>query len=120
MFFGIVDCDEMEMTAAIEEHAEGLLYKNPIVSDASFTDMFEGNEVGNAAHVDLAKVQMFFFTMAVAIAYVVGLWDIISTEAIYGANFMFPSVSSGLVGVLGLSNLGYLASKGVDHTPKSA
>ena len=108
-----------EIAAAIERNAEGLLYKNPTVSDANFTDMFEGNEVGNAAHVDLAKVQMFFFTMAVAIAYVVGLWDIISTEAIYGANFTFPSVSNGLVGVLGISNFGYLAGKAVDHTSKS-
>jgi hypothetical protein len=111
--------DENELADAIERNAAGLLYKNPTVSDANFTDMFEGNEVGNAAHVDLAKVQMFFFTMAVAIAYVVGLWDIISTEAIYGANFTFPSVSNGLVGVLGISNFGYLAGKAVDHTTKS-
>jgi hypothetical protein len=104
---------------AIAENAEGLLYTNPTAGDASFTDMFEGNEVGNAAHVDLTKVQMFFFTMAVATAYVYGLWDIISTDAIYGPDFTFPSVSSGLVGVLGISNFGYLSGKAVDHTPKS-
>jgi hypothetical protein len=108
-----------EVGTVIAENAEGILYKNPKASDASFTDIFEGNEVGNAAHVDLAKVQMFFFTLAVAVAYAVSLWDIISSEAIYGADFTFPSVSSGLVGVLGISNLGYLASKSVDHTPKS-
>jgi hypothetical protein len=114
-----IRAEASEVATAIVQNAEGILYRNPAVSDASFSDMFEGNEVGNAAHVDLAKVQMFFFTIAVAVAYVVGLWDIISTEAIYGADFTFPSVSSGLVGLLGISNFGYLAGKSVDHTPKS-
>jgi hypothetical protein len=104
---------------AIAENAEGILYKNPTASDASFADMFEGNEIGNAAHVDLSKVQMFFFTAVIAVAYVVALWDAMSTGAIYGASFAFPAVSSGMVGLLGISNAGYLAAKGVDHTAKS-
>ena len=111
--------ETLQVINAINQNAEGILYRNPSVSDATFADMFEGNEVGNAAYVDLAKVQMFFFTLAVAVAYIASLWDIISTEAIYGADFTFPSVSSGLVSVLGISNLGYLVGKGVDHTPKS-
>jgi hypothetical protein len=104
---------------AIADNAEGILYKNPTASDASFADMFEGNEIGNAAHVDLSKVQMFFFTVVIAVAYVVALWDAMSTGAIYGASFAFPAVSSGMVGLLGISNAGYLAAKGVDHTAKS-
>jgi hypothetical protein len=107
------------VASAITDNAEGILYKNPTVSDASFGDMFEGNEVGNAAHVDLSKVQMFFFTVVIAMAYVVALWDAMSSEAIYGASFAFPAVSSGMVGLLGISNAGYLATKGVDHTAKS-
>jgi len=107
------------VASAIEQHSEGLLYQNPRARDASFTDMFEGDELGNAAYVDLSKVQMFFFTVTVAVAYVVGLLDILSTEAIYGANFTFPAVSTGMVGVLGISNVGYLAAKSVDHTQKS-
>jgi hypothetical protein len=104
---------------AITDNAEGLLYKNPSFSDASFGDMFEGNEVGNAAHVDLSKVQMFFFTVVIAVAYAVALWDAMSSEAIYGASFAFPAISTGMVGLLGISNAGYLATKGVDHTAKS-
>lgn len=107
------------IASEIEKNAEGILYKNPAISDASFADMFEGNEVGNAAHVDLSKVQMFFFTVVIAVAYVFALWDVMSTDAIYGANFAFPAVSDGMVALLGISNAGYLAAKGVDHTPKS-
>jgi hypothetical protein len=106
------------VATAITDNAEGILYKNPSVSDASFADMFEGNEVGNAAHVDLSKVQMFFFTVVVAVAYGYALWDMMSSEAIYGASFAFPAISSGMVGLLGISNAGYLATKGVDHTAK--
>lgn len=49
--------------AKIDEHREGTLYANPNNDEARFTDMFQGNEVGNTTHVDLAKVQMFLFTV---------------------------------------------------------
>ncbi len=62
---------------------------------------------------------MFFFTVVVAGAYLAALCDVISTHAIYGADFAFPAVSDGMVALLGISNAGYLAAKGVDHTPKS-
>lgn len=107
------------VAAEIRSNADGILYKNPTINDASFADLFEGNEIGNAAHVDLAKVQMFFFTVVIAVAYVVALWDVISTEAIYGPDFAFPALSDGMVALLGISNAGYLAAKGVDHTAKS-
>jgi hypothetical protein len=31
----------------------------------------------------------------------------------------FPTLSDGMVGLLGISNASYLANKGVDHTKKS-
>jgi len=108
--------DRTQLAAEIRSNASGTLYKNPSVSDASFTDIFEGNEIGNAAHVDLGKVQMFFFTVIVAIAYVAALWDVFSQGAIYDANFAFPVLSDGMVALLGISNASYLTAKGVNHT----
>jgi hypothetical protein len=102
--------------SSINANAQGILYKNPKISDASFTDMFEGDEVGNTAHVDLGKVQMFYFTIIVALAYIVALWNILSKGDLYGSNFTFPALSQGMVALLGISNAGYLANKGVDHT----
>jgi len=104
------------IATAIKDNAAGILYSNPTVQDASFADMFEGNEVGNCAHVDLAKVQMFFFTVLVAMGYMAALWDVMSVGAIYGANFTFPGLSDGMVGLLGISNGSYLVSKGVKHS----
>lgn len=108
--------DPAQLATEISNNASGTLYKNPSVSDASFTDIFEGNEVSNTAHVDLGKVQMFFFTVIVAIAYVAALWDVLSHNAIYDANFAFPVLSDGMVALLGISNASYLANKGVNHT----
>jgi hypothetical protein len=108
--------DPQPVADAINANAAGVLYKNPTLQDASFSDIFEGNEVGNCAHVDLGKVQMFFFTVLVALAYMAALWDVMSVGAIYGANFTFPGLSDGMVGLLGISNGSYLVSKGVNHS----
>jgi hypothetical protein len=108
--------DSKPIAKAIKDHAIGVLYKNPTAQDASFTDIFEGNEIGNCAHIDLGKVQMFFFTVMVAIAYMAALWDVVSTGAIYDANFTFPGLSDGMVSLLGISNASYLVSKGVNHS----
>ena len=80
--------------------------------------MFQGNEVGNAAHVDLGKVQMFYFTVIVALAYSANIWSTLANGKLYGAQFVFPSLSAGMVALLGISNGGYLANNGVDHTGK--
>jgi hypothetical protein len=106
------------MQIDITQNAQGILYKNPTVNDASFSDIFEGDEIGNTAYVDLGKVQMFYFTLLVAIAYSVALWKVISAGNLYTANFSFPTLSDGMVGLLGISNASYLAYKGVDHTKK--
>jgi hypothetical protein len=80
--------------------------------------MFEGSEVGNAGHVDLGKVQMFYFTVIVAMAYAASVWSALAKGDFYGSQFTFPSLSAGMVALLGISNAGYLANKGVDHTEK--
>jgi len=78
--------------------------------------MFEGAEVGDAAQVDLAKVQMFFFTLVVALAYISALASAIQSAGIYDASFSLPALSDGMVALLGISNGGYLGNKAVDHT----
>jgi len=105
------------MASTITQNAVGVLYKNPSISDASFSDMFEGSEVGNAAQVDLAKVQMFFFTLVVALGYIYAFTAVLRKQDIYGASFSFPPLSDAMIALLGISNGGYLGSKAVNHTP---
>ena len=46
---------------------------HPDVNDARLADLFETEEVGNAGHVDLGKIQMFFFTVVLLVSYAAAL-----------------------------------------------
>ena len=105
-----------EDRTTVADNRQGLLYKNANIKDAAFSDMFEGDEVGNAAYVDLAKVQMFFFTVVAALSYGVTLfyWIITKQPAELTA---FPVLSGGLIAILGISHAGFLVNNSTAHTP---
>ena len=105
----------------IEDHREGTLYANPSKDDARFTDLFQGDEIGNTTHVDLAKVQMFLFTVVALGAFAAmiakGLRHLPADPAkLAEALKQLPLLPEGLVAILGISHAGYLANKTVDHT----
>jgi hypothetical protein len=94
--------------------AEGQLLVNSLPDDARWTDLFRGEEVGNAANLDLGKVQMFFFTLIIWFAYAAALATMFKAD---GAGIdHFPDVSPGMLALLGISHAGYLANKAVPHT----
>jgi hypothetical protein len=92
--------------------------------DARLADLFQGEEIGNAGHLDLGKIQMFYFTLVLVLAYAVMLGAMFSgithigpegkiiTSAISG----LPSLPDGMVALLGISNGGYLGNKVIPHT----
>lgn len=99
---------------ALAANGRGLVYANPSPADALLTDMFQGDEIGNTTHIDLAKVQMFLFTMIVGLAF---FWSVLTSLAAAHGNLTdLPQLSDGAVWLLGISHAGYLSSKGVDHT----
>lgn len=102
-----------ESTASIESNRQGLLYVNATKCDARFTDMFQGDEVGNTAHVDLAKVQMFYFTVIAAVGFIVVVTRNLSTTDLAA----LPQLPDGLIALLGISHAGYLTGKSVTKTP---
>lgn len=108
----VKDLADGTKTEEITENRRGTAFANPSISDARFTDMFEGDEVGNAAHVDLSKVQMFVFTLVAVLAYVVAVQAAIAA----GELSSLPMVSEGLAAILGISHAGYLATKALDHS----
>jgi len=83
----------------------------------SFIDMFKGDELTDKDTINLAKVQMFFFTLIAAFTYGVLIFQVINTGAdtpILG----FPEIAGGLIVILGISNGGYLTQKAVTNTPE--
>lgn len=92
---------------------QGLIIVNEDPKDASFADMFKGEETGNAAQLDLAKVQMFYFTIGLVLAYGVAIATIFSTG---NPVTDFPAVSQGMIALLGISHAGYLTTKAIPHS----
>jgi hypothetical protein len=84
---------------------QGLLVTNAAPNAASVWDMFRGEEPANYTLVDVGKVQMFLFTLVAAVAYFVALWETIATAAAREITAM-PTLSEGLVFILGISHAG--------------
>jgi len=95
--------------------SKGTLNFNADINDAKFSDMFQGDEEGNCKHIDMAKVQMFFFTLIVAFSYMVLLVNLILNNDAKDLGG-FPELSDGLVALLGISTGGYLGNKAGDKT----
>lgn len=100
---------------AVGARAEGVLVALGSASAASWTDLFEGEEVGNAGLVELGKFQMFMFTMLLIAGY--GLMLATTFSAYRGAITALPALSGGAIALLGISHAGYLADKSAPHTP---
>lgn len=100
--------------------AQGLLVTKETPQGASISDLFTGDEVGSAAQLDVGKVQMFFFTLIVVLAYAIGLGSILYRAG--GLPNGLPDVSEGMVVLLLISHAGFLAGKAVpaSSTPRPA
>lgn len=109
--------DLKEDKAEIAKNSQGVLYCNSEIKDAALSDMFEGDEVGDTAFVDVAKVQMFFFTMVAALSYSLDLFKWISGSDFINNSGAFPLLSGGFIAILGISHAGFLANKATTHTP---
>lgn len=93
---------------------KGLLAVNVDLRDARWSDIVTGEEVANAAHLDLARVQMLFFTLVLAVAYATALGRMFA--GIGDMNFeALPDLDQSALALLGISHAGYLTSKGVVH-----
>ncbi len=102
-----------------EVNTNGQIVVNKSIKKAGIADLFKGEETGNAAAVDLAKTQMFFFTMITMIAYIVLLYSKIYGDGIINNEFTFPSFDSSLLGLLGISHSGYLVNKAIPHSKEN-
>jgi len=81
--------------------------------EAKFSDIFSGDDEGNKKSIDLSKVQMFFFTMALIFAYMVAIGTLMMNEELLRSpiGFEFPAFSSSMTTILAISHAGYLIVK---------
>ena len=92
----------------------GQLVINQHPDYAQWADLFRGDETGNAAHLDLGKTQMLYFTLVLVLAYAVALGRTFAgSEADISA---FPAIDPSMVALLGISHAGYLTHKAIPHS----
>jgi hypothetical protein len=80
---------------------------------ALWADMFRGDELGNAATVDLSKVQQFLITLLLVGTYCGFLLVALRKEGPIGT---LPPLSEGFVWLMSISHASYLAFKAAPHT----
>ena len=76
----------------------GQLVINKRPEAAQWADMFRGEETGNAAHLDLGKMQMFYFTIVLVLAYAVALGTAFASSD--ARISQLPAVDSSMVALL--------------------
>ncbi|MBV8036116.1 hypothetical protein [Roseateles sp.] len=103
---------ELERRPAGSDKVEGQVLGNIDPALARWSDMVTGDETSNGAHVDLAKVQMLFFTIAIVAAYCFALWRTFKYAQPDGITD-FPVLDDSTVALLGISHAGYLVNKAV-------
>jgi cell division protein FtsL len=106
-----------EDLAAINE-AQGLLHKNADPSEAGWADLFRGEEIANYKLVDMSKVQMLLFTVAVIAAYSACIASMLLKVDVLrtAASLSFPDFGPSMNALLGISHGTYLSVKTVDHS----
>lgn len=97
----------------VDKNNESIVLMNMSPDDARWADLLKGDEVGNAEHVDVGKLQMFFFTFILAVGYGAAIAAMFNSSSPITA---LPPVDQGMNVLLGISQTGYLASKAVTTT----
>lgn len=92
----------------------GVMVMNKHWRHASMADIFMGEEVSNYHHVDIAKVQNFFFSLISILAYVFAIAHMLQSQDLSNIQAL-PDFSDGMVTLVGLSHGGYLVDKSFTH-----
>ncbi len=99
------------------EDSVGAMVRKTSWQEASFGDVFTGEEVSTFGYVDIAKVQNFFFTVIAVIAYAVMLGGLMAAAGRGVAGFSaFPDPREGLLAITAISHAGYLTDKAFTHS----
>jgi hypothetical protein len=102
-----------DRTVKVDTTRTSVVLCNDSPEDARWGDVLKGDESGNAATVDLGKLQMFFFTFVLVLSYGVAV-----ARLFQGAQAIaeLPEVDGSMNTLLGISHTGYLANKTVSHS----
>ncbi len=81
--------------------------------NASLSDFFTGQEVGNAAHLEMGQIQLFYFTVILIITYASAIGQMLLES---GPIHALPAPDDGLLALLGISHLGFLTLQAIPRS----
>lgn len=90
-------------------------FPNP--AQARWSDLLTGELTGNFNRLDLSRVQMLFLTLLIWLVYGVMIGNQFHNEN--GLITHFPPLSSQLIGLFTISQLGYLTTKTLSQSPSA-
>jgi hypothetical protein len=100
-----------------KDEIKTIIHSNDSFDDARWGDLLKGDETGNAAAVDVGKIQMFFITFILVVAYGAAIGNLLAGD---GQITALPPVDEGMNVLLGISHTGYVANKAVSHSREAA
>jgi hypothetical protein len=94
----------------------GAIDVNREVKEASWSDLYLGEEVANRYGVDISRLQKLIITVLLVVAYVGWLWDDLTSKKTFSA---MPQVDDNgtFIWLVGISHAAYLAYKRTPKTP---
>ncbi|HWU85282.1 MAG TPA: hypothetical protein VN028_08085, partial [Rhodocyclaceae bacterium] len=73
---------------------QGLVVANCEIRQARWSDMLTGEETGNAAHMDLGRLQMFFFTLVSLLTYAAALLEMFAQAGAPSGNTATAAIAA--------------------------
>lgn len=97
--------------------ARGQVYGRAQPQYASWADIFQGDDLGNAGSPDVSKIQQALITLFLIALYITQiLYSLGSEQIIVSA----PAISSQFIWLMGVSHASYLAYKAAPHSTPSS
>ncbi|TDR81937.1 hypothetical protein [Paludibacterium purpuratum] len=103
-------------TASDQLANQGVLVVNKQMGQARWRDLFTGEELADAAHIDIARVQMLFFSIVLLVVYAAEIALLVAGNK--PQTHGFPPISQYMVGLIAISQGGYLVNKAIPATAK--
>lgn len=109
------DPADLALAARIGDVApEGKVHGRPTPAQASWADIFRGDEVSNVNSPDLGKIQQFLITGLLLVYYAI-LLGRMCWEGSFADPVKLPTFDESIVWLLGISHAGYLGYKAAPH-----